>query len=289
MNQLRDTMNHKQQIKKITDYIAENLDDNLSLEHLSEVADFSKYHFHRLFTAYTGLSLKQYIRWLRMKRAAHQLIVEKNKSIIHIALDAGHESHESFSRAFKKACGESPRQFRSEGIWHTWDKTPYLLPKKGEKIMNVTVKEMPERRLAVMEHRGAPKKVAVSANKLIAWANSQSPGLGPKPGETFGFGYDDPETVSEDQFRFDIGLTVPKSVKLSEPVVEKKLPAGRYAVTLHKGSRENISDTVYGLYRDWLPQTNEELGDLPCLFCYYNFDHEVAQTSLLTEVWILLK
>jgi len=67
------------------------------------------------------------------------------------------------------------------------------------------------------------------------------------------------------------------------------LPSGRYAVVVHKGSRENIADTVHGLYRDWLPKADEELGDLPCLFCYYNFDHDVAETELLTECWLLLK
>ena len=67
------------------------------------------------------------------------------------------------------------------------------------------------------------------------------------------------------------------------------MPAGRYAVAVHKGSQDNIGDTVYALYRDWLPQSGEELGDLPCIFCYYNFVHEVAETELLTECWLLLK
>jgi AraC family transcriptional regulator len=38
-----------------------------------------------------------------------------------------------------------------------------------------------------------------------------------------------------------------------------------------------------------LSQSEEELGDLPCAFCYYNFDHEVAEAELLTEILVLLK
>ena len=57
----------------------------------------------------------------------------------------------------------------------------------------------------------------------------------------------------------------------------------------HKWSHNNISDTIYELYRDWLPESGEELGDLPCIFCYYNFENEVPETELLTEIWILLK
>ena len=76
---------------------------------------------------------------------------------------------------------------------------------------------------------------------------------------------------------------------LKGDIIEKRLPAGRYAVTMHKGSRDTIGDTVYALYRDWLPNSEEELAELPCIFCYYNFDHEVAETELLTECWLLLK
>ena len=282
-------MNDRQKVNKVADFIGKNLDQELSLEQLSKIACFSKYHFHRLFTAYTGLSLKQYIRWLRLKRAAHQLILNKDKSIIQIALEAGFESHESFTRAFKQACGQNPRDFRLKSTWHTWDKAPYLLPKKGEKIMKVTIREMSERRLAAVEHRGSPSKVGESAHKLTTWAQSQPTDIGPKAGETFGFAYDDPHTVTGESFRLDLAITVPQSIKLKAPIVEKTLPSGRYAVALHKGSRQNIGDTVYSVYRNWLPHVNEELGHLPCIFCYYNFDHEVAETELITEIWILLK
>jgi AraC family transcriptional regulator len=155
--------------------------------------------------------------------------------------------------------------------------------------MNVMIKQIKARRLAVLEHRGDPKGVGESVNKLIHWAKTQPMNLKPKPGEAFGFAYDDPKTTPPETFRFDLAITVPENLKLEGDIVEKYLPEGRYAVAMHKGSRENIGDTVYALYRDWLPSVNEELGDLPCIFAYYNFDHEVAETELLTECWLLLK
>ncbi len=282
-------MNYERQLNKVIAFIGKHLDDKLTLTQLSNIACFSKYHFHRLFTAYTGLSLQQYIRWLRLKRAAHQLIVDKSKSIIDIAINAGFESHESFTRAFKQSCGFSPSEFRSRSSWQAWENPPYCLPKQGEIIMNVVIKNLKARRLAVLEHRGDPRKVGDSVNKLIFWAKNQSMDLKPEAGEAFGFAYDDPKTTPESEFRFDLGITVPEQLKIEGVVIEKRLPAGRYAIALHKGSRDNIGDTVYGLYRDWLPQSNEELGDLPCIFCYHNFDHEVAETELLTECWLLLK
>lgn len=282
-------MNYQQQLNKVIEFIGKHLDEDLTLEQLSEIACFSKYHFHRLFTAYTGLSLQQYIRWLRLKRAAHQLIVNKDQSIIHIAIDAGFESHEAFSRAFKQTCGVSPSEFRQESSWQAWEKPPYQLPLQGDITMNVAIKNIKARRLAVLEHRGDPKFLGDSVNKLINWAKAQPVNLKPKAGEAFGFAYDDPNLTPAADFRFDLGITIPEQLTLKGEVIEKRLPAGRYAVAIHNGSRENISDVVYALYRNWLPHSGEELADLPCIFCYYNFDHEVAETELLTECWLLLK
>jgi AraC family transcriptional regulator len=282
-------MNYERQLQEVIDYIGKHVDEKLTLDQLSGIACFSKYHFHRLFTAFIGLSLQQYIRWLRLKRAAHQLIVEKDKSIIDIAMGAGFESHEAFTRAFKKSCGVNPSEFRSQMSWQAWETPPYCLPQQGKIKMKVDIKDIKARRLAVLEHRGDPGKVGDSVNTLIDWAKAQPLDLKPSPGGAFGFAYDDPKSTPANEFRFDLGITVPEQAKLGGRIVEKRLPAGRYAVVVHKGSRDNIGDTVYGLYRDWLPKSGEELGDLPCIFNYYNFEHDVAETELVTECWLLLK
>lgn len=282
-------MNYHKQLNKVVEFIGKHLDENFTLDQLSDIACFSKYHFHRLFTAYTGLSLQQYIRWLRLKRAAHQLIVDKDQSIIKIAIDAGFESHEAFSRAFKQTCGVSPNQFRQESSWQAWEQSPYQLPLQGDTTMNVTIKNLDARRLAALEHRGDPRLLGDSVNKLINWAKAQPINLKPKAGEAFGFAYGDPKLTPAADFRFDLAITIPEQFTLKGDVIEKRLPQGRYAVAMHKGSRDNIGDTVYPLYRDWLPNSGEELADLPCIFCYYNFEHEVAETELITECWLLLK
>lgn len=124
---------------------------------------------------------------------------------------------------------------------------------------------------------------------MLAWIKSQSGKLKLEAGEAFGFAYDDPQNTPPEQFRFDLAITVPEDLKLDGDIVEKQLPAGRYAVALHKGSRHAIGKTVYALYHDWLPKSKEELEDLPCIFRFHNFDHEVAETELLTECCLYLK
>lgn len=282
-------MSYKERINRVIDFIGKHLDEELKLDDLCRIACFSKYHFHRLFTAQVGVSLKSYIKWLRLKRAAHQLIMQKEDTIINIALDAGFESHEAFSRAFKQECGQSPSNFRRNVNWQAWESPPYSLQIKGKKLMKLTIKDLPSKRLAVMEHRGDPIKLSITLDKLMSWAKAQPINLKLNVAEAFGFGYSDPRETPPEEWRFDLALTVPQDFKLNDAVIDKWLPAGRYVVTTHKGSRDNIGDTIYHLYRDWLPESAEELGDLPCIFFYHNFEHEVAETELLTEIWVLLK
>ncbi len=283
-------MNYAKQIVKVIAYIGKNLDQSLSLEQLSEVACFSKYHFHRLFTIHTGLSLQQYIRWLRLKRAAHQLIVEQERAVVTIAIDAGFESHEAFARAFKQVTGLTPKEFRLNASWHDLEKPPYRLLEQGDN-MQVTIRKISARRLAVLEHRGSPKLLAGSVNKLINWAKAQPFNLKPGAGDAFGFAYSDIDTTPEDKFRFDLAITIPEQLTIDDAseVYARTLPAGRYATLMHKGSRDNMAEAIYYLYREWLPSSNEELGELPCILCYHNFEHEVAETELLTECWLQLK
>lgn len=80
-------MDYQQRLEKVINFIGKYIDEDIALEQLSALFYVSKFHFHRLFTALTGLSLQQYIRWLRLKRAAHQLIVDQEQSIIHIAIN----------------------------------------------------------------------------------------------------------------------------------------------------------------------------------------------------------
>ncbi|MCA9781022.1 MAG: helix-turn-helix transcriptional regulator, partial [Candidatus Eremiobacteraeota bacterium] len=85
------TEQNQDSISLVCDFIGHNLDQELSLESLSEVAGFSKYHFHRLFQARMGLSLYDFVQLSRLKRASYKLAFHPQDRIIDIALEAGFE------------------------------------------------------------------------------------------------------------------------------------------------------------------------------------------------------
>lgn len=88
-------MSYMECFQKSIDYIEEHLQDKMTVEELSAIAGFSPYHFYRLFAAYVGLPVMEYVRRRRLAHAAAELA--KGKRVIDIAMEYGFETHAGFS------------------------------------------------------------------------------------------------------------------------------------------------------------------------------------------------
>lgn len=82
---------HAKSIWKALLFIQENLDEEVTLHQVAKAAHYSPYHFHRVFRAFTGESLHNYIRRLRMEKAAGRLRYS-HQSVTDIALDSGYQT-----------------------------------------------------------------------------------------------------------------------------------------------------------------------------------------------------
>src|SRR4051794_34949167 len=91
---------YRERIVRTLVFIQERLDEELELERVAAVAAFSPFHFHRIFRGLVGEPLKEHVRRLRLERAAG-LLKRTAEPIVQIALSAGFETHESFTRSFK--------------------------------------------------------------------------------------------------------------------------------------------------------------------------------------------
>jgi AraC family transcriptional regulator len=100
-------------IEAALEYLENNIDSDLSIQTLSNVAGFSPYHFHRVFRAITGKTLHQYILSRKLHLAANRLLYECC-DITQIALDLGFSTPSAFSRNFKEQFGCTPKQYREE-------------------------------------------------------------------------------------------------------------------------------------------------------------------------------
>ena len=100
-------------LRRITDWMAENLAEEFSLPRLAELAGMSEFHFNRLFKRATGMPPSQYLIKLRLD-TARRLLRETKKSVITIANDEGTSNPSHFAQLFRKEAGLSPTDYRRQ-------------------------------------------------------------------------------------------------------------------------------------------------------------------------------
>jgi AraC family transcriptional regulator len=95
----------------VVDHIEAHLEEDLSIEALASIACLSPFHFARAFKLTAGRSPHQYVSDRRLERAK-SLLSQATQPLVEIALSLNFSSQASFTRAFRKATGFSPGQYR---------------------------------------------------------------------------------------------------------------------------------------------------------------------------------
>lgn len=115
----------------------------ISIDSIAYHAGFSTDYFNHIFTAHTGFPIMTYVRYMRIKKAAN-LLRYTDQNIFDIALEVGYETHENFSRAFKKQYGMTPSEYRE----FKKNKVMYWAEMTDETLANRFIHEFPEFKLA---------------------------------------------------------------------------------------------------------------------------------------------
>ncbi len=105
---------YKNSINRVVDYIQENLGTELTLKQLSTVACYSEFHFNRIFRDAMGEPVYQFIRRLRLEKAAGLLLTNTEKSITEIGLECGFSTPSSFAKSFKKHFKMNATEWRNK-------------------------------------------------------------------------------------------------------------------------------------------------------------------------------
>ncbi|WP_459211511.1 AraC family transcriptional regulator [Aquimarina rhabdastrellae] len=181
---------HAGRINKVFEYIDENLNKDLSLKIISEIACFSPFHFHRIFKILTKETLNTYVNRLRIEKSVTDLLY-KSSTISEIAFKYGYSDKASYSKSFKKFYGVNPTDFKRQ---NTSRYAPIKYPKKKdnkayptyEKYLSnidtlldwlennakIEVKKMPKMNLAYISSLGK-QHPSSTFNKLIKWVLSK--------------------------------------------------------------------------------------------------------------------
>lgn len=221
-------------------HIQANLEQDLALEALAALANLSPYHFHRLFRATVGETVKQYVQRLRLEQAAFRLKLQ-DAAVIDVAFSLGYHSHETFTRAFRKHFGISPKAYkyvhqrdsklRSEAVrplptLNTDPAQPALSKVRIQRLAPITV--------AFIRHLGEYAEANTTAfDTLVAWAMATARYNGENL--LLGIGHDDPTITPKEKVRFDACLQVGEPFDPTGTIGCQTVPAGDYAVITYVG------------------------------------------------------
>jgi AraC family transcriptional regulator len=281
-------------LARVLAHIEANSEAPLSLDRMSEVANFSRHHFHRQFSGYLGMSPHRYAQFMRMRRASWRIAFRIEQSVTDVALATGYEGPEAFARAFRQYTGQSPSEFRAAPDWAEWHSRFRPFIQLRQTTMNpispmppVRLVAFPKTRVAKLEHHGSALRLGESIGKFIAWRKANK--LAPHSSATFNIIHNDPDESPPEDFRFDLCAATDRDIAPNEAGVQEfVIPAGRCALLRHTGSDDQLGRSIMHLYASWLPTSGEELRDFPLFMQRVKFFPDVPDGEAVTDIYLPL-
>jgi AraC family transcriptional regulator len=311
-------------INRVIDYIEQNLDRPLTLEELAGVANFSKFHFHRIFAAQIGETLNQFIQRIRIERAAVLLVNNPHKSITEVAFDCGFSGSAPFARAFKDTFGMSASRWRSGGcseskidqtdrknhqpvgnpgkafqvsifyLGSTTQTTRWRIQMQKKTGFNceVTVRDCPTMTAAYVRHVGpyAGNEALFKElyDKLLRWAGSRNLLNFPET-KLFTIYHDNPEITDEDKLRISVCITVPEDTQVGGEIGKMSIPAGQYGIGHFELSSDEFGEAWNALYAGWLPESGYQPDDRPCFELSLNDYQDHPEHKHVVDIYVPVK
>ena len=150
--------------------------------------------------------------------------------------------------------------------------------------MNVEIKEMPDLRVAAVRHTGPYNQISHAFEQLGRIAGPA--GLMTPATAMLAIYHDDPASTPPDQLHSEAGLVVPERAQLPAGLVEERIPAGKYACTVHIGPYEHLGETWARFMGEWLPANGHRVGAGASFEIYKNTPMTTPKDDLVTELYI---
>jgi AraC family transcriptional regulator len=293
-------------INRVIDHIDAHLGDELSLSEIADVACFSRFHFHRIFSAMVGETITDYVKRIRLQNAASRLINNPRDSVTDIAMACGFSSPSVFARAFKEQFGVSASAWRAIGgrppsarpssnegkaestagqadrkpgdapDGHLLDPREHLAEQRRNDMavqaQSIEVKELPVLHVAYIRHIGEYNRIGEAFGKLMRWAGPRGLVRFPET-RCLAVYRDSPEVADVSKLRSDACITVPEGTKVDGEVGLMKIPGGTFVVGRFEISGDQFGEAWNALMGGWLPGSGYQPDDRMCYELYLN-DHE---------------
>lgn len=268
-------------VNLVIEYVNNHLGENIDLNRLAEISNFSPYHFHRVMSAFLGEPLGTFIVRTRIETAA-RLLRYTDLSISEIAYRVGYGAPSSLSKTFRQFYSISPNEYRNNKEY------TIMRPEKiGQDLqLQTEVKDIPARDVIYIRLTGDYRLNDYGGiwKRLIGFVIENKLPMGdPSPLCIY---YDDPKVTAPEKLRTDVCMVLPLSVEPKGEVGARQIPAGRYATFLYKGAYEHLGMVYDTIYAQKIPQLGYTFRDEPSYERYLNDPCNTLPEDLLTEICI---
>lgn len=269
MKKLSTNKSHFEQINLALVYVHNNFDSNITAEDLAKVSGYSIFHFHRIFKDIVGQSVNDYIRNTRLEKTSNLLLYNQHKTIEQISLESGFSTATSFSAAFKKKFGMTPKQWRKGGYEKKSidDKTLIEVENNIEIGTPKIVKES-EIPMMYMRVHGYKKDVSEIWKKMTAWADEM--GLLEKPHRYIGLFHNHPSFTPYDNARYLACIQTTSNTFRSGNIGKCVISNGRFAKFNFYCKHDELYKMMHLAYMKWLPNSDYEVRNFPAYVEYKN-------------------
>jgi AraC family transcriptional regulator len=259
-------------INKVQDYIENHMDESLTVKQLSQLANFSEYHFQRIYGFITGESLYAFIKRIRLEKAAYMLLSDKERPIIDIAMSVGFSNQNSFAKAFKSKYGVCSSTYRKTK--DTVTKTDFVNECLDNEDMIIEPLKIEIRREEATKliytrytgpYKGDSELFSDLFHKLYQWGDQRS--LISAKSRWFVIYHDFGGETDEDQLRLSVCMSVDRNVAVSEDIGVLNLQEGQYVVGSFMVEPSEYYKAWYYMYGKWLPTSGHKLDDR------FSFEH----------------
>ena len=227
-----------------------NLDQELSLESLARGSGYSPFHFHRLFSTAVGETPGRHVRRLRLERAAYKLAITDDR-VIQVGLAVGYQTHESFTRAFRRSFGVSPSAYRRAARAAQAERMERNRAFRGEgcQLSEVWFAQVRATTLLALRHTGEYLRLGASRraglwDELERWSAEHGGASGTL---RLGLFPDDPTLTPPPLQAADLCIPIDRPVGGDGRIRSVELAGGLYAMIEHLGPYRTVSQAYRNL------------------------------------------
>lgn len=288
-------LSYRRRVNRVVAHVQANLGADLDSSLLAEVAAMSRFHFHRVFAAMTGMTPAHYVLCARLAEAVG-VLRSSSKPVGSIALDCGFDGGAALAKALRREFGVSPSGARhalldpriGPGVTITHPTRPH----RRKTMLQPTIRDLPAQQLLCATERGVINNdMSAAAQRAFArlFPAAEKLGLTSRMTGCLAICPDEKKGPDDPDMRFIAALAFEgpaPDLKATPDISCETIAAGRWAAFRHVGPYNTLWQTWGAIYRDWLPTSKVRLRDAAPYELYVNDASKTAPEQLITDIHI---